>query len=65
MDNVRSGETNANPFRTDRSFCSNGEWYFLTRGGGQVGPFISKEEMEAELLLFIRDQAMAKNAITN
>lgn len=65
MENIRAGETSANPFRTDRSFCSNGEWYFLTRGGGQQGPFPSKEEMEAELLLFVRDLALSKNAITN
>ena len=65
MDKIRIGETSANPFRTERSFCSNGEWYFLTRGGGQQGPFVSKEEMEAELLLFIREQSMANSAITN
>ena len=64
MDNHRAGENKNVPFRTERYFCSNGEWYFLTRGGGQEGPFINKEEMEAELLLFIRSQSMSNNAIS-
>ena len=64
MDN-RSGETSATHFRTERYFCSNGEWYFLTRGGGQEGPYLNKEEMEAELLLFIREQNLVNSSISN
>ena len=64
MDN-RTGESSATHFRTERYFCSNGEWYFLTRGGGQQGPYLDKEEMEAELLLFLREQNMVSSAISN
>ena len=64
MDN-RAGETSATHFRTERYFCSNGEWYFLTRGGGQQGPYINKEEMEAELLLFIREQNLVNSSFSN
>jgi len=58
----RSGETKSIPFRTERYFCSNGVWYFDTRGGQQRGPFASKQEMQGELILFIRDQVMLGSA---
>ncbi|MDH5735832.1 MAG: DUF6316 family protein, partial [Gammaproteobacteria bacterium] len=61
----RTGEDRNIPFRTDRYFCSNGEWYFLTRGGGQQGPFSSKADMEGELMLYLREQNLAKNAISS
>ncbi len=64
-DTHRVGEDRPIPFRNERYFCSNGEWYFDVRGGGQRGPFMDKQEMQAELLLFIREKAMEKNAITN
>lgn len=64
MEQIRAGESSTIPFRTQRYFCANGDWYFLTRGGGQRGPFSSKEEMEAELLLYIREKTMENNAIT-
>ena len=65
MEKHRAGETQTIPFRNERYYCMNGEWFFETRGGGQCGPFESKKEMEAELMMFIREQAMANNAITN
>ena len=65
MDNTRAGETSATHFRTERYFCSNGEWYFLTRGGGQEGPYLNKEEMEGELLLYLREQNLVSSAISN
>lgn len=64
METPRNGEETHIPFRTQRYFCVNGTWYFQTRGGGQQGPFVSKEEMEAELLLFIREKSLVNNAIT-
>ena len=54
----RAGETQNIPFRNERYFCANGVWFFETRGGKQEGPFISKNEMEGELLLYIRQQTM-------
>jgi len=64
MEPSRTGEDTHIPFRTQRYFCINGVWYFQTRGGGQQGPYTSKEEMEAELLLFIREKSLENNAIT-
>ena len=57
MQKFRAGEHTI-PFRNERYFCANGVWYFETRGGNQKGPFIDKREMEAELLLYIREQQM-------
>jgi len=58
MPQNRAGEEHNTHFRNERYFCVNGVWYFETRGGHQKGPFADKKEMEAELLLFIREQSM-------
>lgn len=58
----RAGEVNGIPFRNERYFCANGYWYFEARGGVQMGPFNSKEEMEGELLMFIREQNMSRQS---
>ena len=59
----RAGESDSIPFRNERYFCANGVWYFETRGGKQMGPFSDKQEMEAELLLFIREQQMLNQSL--
>jgi len=64
MEKHRAGETSNIPFRNERYFCMNGEWFFETRGG-PLGPFENKQEMEAELLLYLRAQAMSQNNIEN
>jgi len=58
MQQHRTGEDQTIPFRNERYFCVNGVWFFETRGGKQKGPFVNKQEMEAELLFFIREQKM-------
>lgn len=58
MQQHRTGEDNTIPFRNKRYVCINGVWFFETRGGKQQGPFVNKQEMEAELLFFIREQKM-------
>ncbi|VAW60560.1 hypothetical protein MNBD_GAMMA11-501 [hydrothermal vent metagenome] len=63
MQHHRSGEENPIPFRTERYFCTNGVWYFDTRGGHQKGPFASKQEMQGELLLFIREQVTLNQSL--
>jgi hypothetical protein len=40
-------------FRADRFHRSDGEWYFLTREGINVGPFESKERAEGELANYL------------
>jgi len=39
--------------RASRGYEINKQWYFELRGGGQKGPFESKEAMQAELDEFI------------
>ncbi len=58
MQKHRAGESQTIPFRSDRFFCVNGMWYFEARGGVQIGPFDNKQDMEAELMLYIRQQQM-------
>ena len=66
MDQYRAGEKDLTiPFRNERYYCSNGEWFFEARNGGQHGPYESKEDMEAELLLCIRGKAMEVSEISN
>ncbi|MFK7731905.1 MAG: DUF6316 family protein [Pseudomonadales bacterium] len=51
----RAGEENrtTNFFRTERYVQINEQWYFMTRGGSQEGPFRNRMEAEESLLLFI------------
>jgi uncharacterized protein DUF6316 len=58
MQHHRTGEKSSIPFRNERFFCANGVWYFETRGGKHHGPFLSKKEMQGELLMYIREQNM-------
>tara|TARA_R110001592_G_scaffold353034_1_gene651606 strand:- start:191 stop:385 length:195 start_codon:yes stop_codon:yes gene_type:complete len=44
----------APPFRTHRIHAINGEWYFLTRAGQNIGPFSTKEAAEAGLAEFLK-----------
>ena len=63
MHKHRAGENQAIPFRNERYFCANGVWYFETRGGKQQGPFSDKKEMEAELMMFIREQSLLNQSM--
>lgn len=51
----RAGEENrtTNFFRTERYVQINEQWYFMTRGGSQEGPFRNKMEAEESLRLFV------------
>jgi len=61
----RAGENSPIPFRNQRYFCANGVWFFETRGGKQLGPFVSKQEMEAELMMFIREKTVLNRSFAN
>ena len=65
MELNRVGESRNVPFRSSRYFCANGTWYFMTREGSQEGPFIDKQEAEAELMMFIREKSMQSNMTTS
>ncbi|MCW8933104.1 MAG: DUF6316 family protein [Gammaproteobacteria bacterium] len=63
MPKYRSGESRTIPFRNERYFCANGVWFFETRGGKQEGPYLTKSEMEGELLLYIREQKLLNQTL--
>lgn len=41
-------------FRTNRMFQDNGGWYFKTREGGTVGPFLDELAASTQLEVYIR-----------
>ena len=51
----RRGEHGHVPFRSGRYFNIDTRWYFACREGKDHGPFDSKGEAEAALMLYIRD----------
>ena len=42
-------------FRSNRLFCSNGQWFFVTREGEQ-GPYSKRDQAEAALERFIGEK---------
>ncbi len=48
MNAVRSNEQAKTWFRSERVFLSNGQWYFHTREGVDVGPYDTQFEAEIE-----------------
>ncbi len=44
------------PFRSDRFYTEDGQWYFAIRRGPDQGPFASREAAEAALEAFIAEQ---------
>ena len=52
----RKGETGKVPFRSGRFFTADGQWYFATREGTNVGPFESLNEARAALVEYGRRQ---------
>ena len=46
MDKTRKDDSGQAPDRIERTYNIGDLWYFELRGGGQRGPFDSKEEME-------------------
>jgi hypothetical protein len=49
----RRGELGAVPIRTERVFAVHSAWYFDTREGPAIGPYISKSEAKQGLSDFI------------
>ena len=46
-------------FRSDRLFCSNGQWFFTTREGAQ-GPYGKRDQAETALKRFIGEKVDLK-----
>jgi len=56
---IRGGEAgNAPPFRCERFFHVNDQWYASIREGGSIGPFPLKSDAVGALALYIREQNM-------
>ena len=55
MNKHRHGEEGTIPFRSGRFFNVESNWYFGCRSEPDEGPFDSKPEAEAALLLYVRD----------
>lgn len=51
---VRSGENEKSWFRSDRFTHINDSWFFTTREMTEEGPFVSRQEAENALMLYIR-----------
>lgn len=66
MIGLRFGEEGNLPFRTQRLFTENGQWYFDTREGTQIGPFHDIKEVKKALAVFVAQRlliAKSKNSI--
>ena len=60
---VRRGEDAQLWYRSDRIFCSNGQWYFHTREGFHVGPYTTQFDAEVESGLLIKKLNEAQSAV--
>lgn len=56
----RVGEPEKVNFRSDRVYQVNGKWFFSTREMTEEGPYDSKKEADAEIMMYIR-HAMDKD----
>ena len=55
LESNRYGEDGSNiPFRKKRIFTDGKNWYFLTRNGGNHGPYKTFTEAKSALKLFMR-----------
>lgn len=54
----RYGEDGYPPFRTERLFSENGQWYFDTREGTQIGPYVDLNEIKIVLAVFIAQRIL-------
>jgi len=58
MTAMRFGEEGNPPFRTQRLFNENGQWFFDTREGKQVGPYRDIGEVKKALAVFIAQRLL-------
>ena len=55
MEKRRSGDKTAQPYRTSRFYTIANEWFFSVRETADQGPFMSKENAEEGLEIYISD----------
>lgn len=61
----RVGEAGAIPPRSDRIFRDGRAWFFLTREGATIGPYVSRTECETGLQDFIEFLRLATPPLVN
>ena len=54
----RYGEENSPPFRSQRLFSENGQWFFDTREGQHMGPYRDLKEVKKALSLFLAQRLL-------
>jgi hypothetical protein len=57
----RRGEASHPPFRSQRFFSENGQWYFDTREGRQVGPYPELDDVKKALAVFLAQKLLIIN----
>ena len=57
----RHGEETHPPFRSQRLFSENGQWYFDTREGKQIGPYRDIDQVKKALAVFIAQKLLIAN----
>ena len=43
-------------FQMGRFVPQNGEWFYMTREDGEIGPFESKDEAKGDIVIYLRHQ---------
>lgn len=56
----RRGEQGKVPSRQKRLFLKNKQWYFITRNGGEHGPYQNLSEAKHKLALFLRRSGVVR-----
>jgi hypothetical protein len=59
----RQNEDKAAPYRSDRFYCVNDEWYFAIRRGPDQGPYPSKEAAQVALKKFIAEELVLERRL--
>jgi hypothetical protein len=54
----RHGEEGQRHFRSQRLFSENGQWYFDTREGSQIGPYYDLKDVKTALAVFIAQRLL-------
>jgi hypothetical protein len=54
----RYGEEGYPPFRSQRLFSENGQWFFDTREGKQIGPYYDLKEVKKALAVFVAQRLL-------
>ncbi len=57
----RFGEEADPPFRSQRLFAENGQWYFDTREGRQIGPYHDRTQAKFALAVFLAQRLLIVN----